>query len=464
MVVSMNIPYTVVIGLGETGFSCVEYLLSQQIAVMVLDSRSEPPLLMQLKKKYPQVPVMTGCFPADVLSHAASIVLSPGISAQHADIISAVSSNTEIIGDIELFARLLERQAIEQNRAVTPVIAITGSNGKSTVTSLVGHMARTDGYQVAVGGNLGVPALTLMSRFQKREHRLPELYVLELSSFQLETTYTLKPLVATVLNICPDHLDRYPSVEAYHAAKQRIFQHCQKAVVNSDDALSGIGIPTGVAVRSFGLTPVSDFSLKLVDKEEWLVQGSVPLLAVSELKILGRHNIANALAALSIGWQAGFSKAAMLSALRTFVGLPHRGEWVKKQNDILWINDSKGTNVGATLATLTGVNGLIPGKWILIAGGAGKNADFSPLQRVVAQYCRAVILIGKEADTVEKLVQVLGSVVPCQYADSMEEAVCLAAQKAKPGDGVLLSPACASLDMFKNFEERGEAFKNACAT
>lgn len=446
MISTMNIPYTAVIGLGETGFSCVEYLLSQQRSVMVLDSRFEPPKLAQLKNTYPQVPIFTGRFSVDVLSHAASVVISPGVSKYHEDIVGVVSPDVEIIGDVELFARSLPKVS---------VIAITGSNGKSTVTALVGHMARVDGRQVAVGGNLGTPVLTL-------EHS--EWYVLELSSFQLETTYSLKPMVATVLNICPDHLDRYSNIESYHAAKQRIFQHCQSVIINRDDPLSGIGAPKKVPVSSFGLTPGLGFCLRMVGNEAWLSEDFTPLMPVSALKILGRHNVANALAALSIGRQAGFSMEAMLNALHTFIGLPHRGEWVKKQNDVVWINDSKGTNVGATLATLTGVGALIAGKWVLIAGGMGKNADFSPLLAVVAEYCCAVILIGKEAHTLSKLTTLLGAVVPCQYANSMEEAVLLASQKAKPGDGVLLSPACASLDMFKNFEERGDAFKNACAT
>jgi UDP-N-acetylmuramoylalanine--D-glutamate ligase len=434
----------VIVGLGATGFSCVEYFVGQQKPIIVIDSRLEPPKLAELKRKYPQVPVVTGCLPADILSKAASIVLSPGISRFHPDIVKSVSNDIECIGDIELFARRLE----------APVIAITGSNGKSTVTSLVGHMALTAGVQVAVGGNLGTPVLAL---------KPAELYVLELSSFQLETTYGLKPLVATVLNICPDHLDRYPDIETYRAAKHRIFQHCQKIVVNKEDAFANEGIPQHCPTLSFGLQSGADFSLIQDASGDWLAYEHKRLLAVSELNILGSHNIANALAALSIGLQAGFSLESMLSALRTFKGLPHRGEWVKNEQDILWMNDSKGTNVGATIATLIGVSALISGKWVIILGGDGKNADFSPLAPILKKYCKTVVLIGKEQKTLNDLKQLLNDAnLSFCYAKNMEEAVNLAEKLVNPGDGVLLSPACASYDMFKNFEERGEAFKHAC--
>jgi len=445
--------YTVIIGLGETGFSCVEYLAPSNLPLIVVDSRPTPPKLAALQKNYPQIPVITGNLPIDILSKADSIILSPGISKQHPDIIKAVPNGMECIGDIELFTRLLKQRAITNHTKEADVIAITGSNGKSTVTSLVGHMARTAGIQVAVGGNLGTPVLALTDA---------ALYVLELSSFQLETTYSLKPLVATILNLCPDHLDRYPDVKHYHAAKQRIFNHCQKVVINKDDAYSSLGTPVGIPTGTFGLNTRAEFSLIAESNQDWLAHEGIPLLPVSELNILGHHNIANALAALSIGAQAGFPMEAMLNALRTFTGLPHRGEWVKKEHDIVWINDSKGTNVGATIATLTGLSSLITGKWILIAGGDGKNADFTPLQSVVSQYCRAVILIGKEPKTLNILKTLLGTVVPCQYVDSMEAAVRLAEKEARAGEGVLLSPACASYDMFRNFEERGEAFKHAC--
>lgn len=445
--------HTVVVGLGETGFSCVEYLVKEKVPIVVVDTRRTPPALAKLKKAYPEVPVFTGGWPKECLANASRVVLSPGISKTHPDIVQALSKDTEIIGDIELFARSLKH---------TPVIAITGSNGKSTVTSLVGHMAERAGIRVAVGGNLGVPVLALRTRFQETHHASPELYVLELSSFQLETTDTLKPLVSTILNICPDHLDRYATLLEYCKAKQRIFQNAERVVINRDDARSCMGLPENIPKSSFGLEPGFTFGLTLQNDQYWLARGNLPLMPVSQLNIVGQHNMANALAALALGEEASFPMEAMLEALRTFRGLPHRGEWVKHKDGIMWVNDSKGTNVGATIATLKGFSTAIPGKWVLIAGGEGKNADFRPLQSVVAKYCRSVILIGKEPKTLEELSTLFREVVPFQYANSMEEAVWLAAKHAILGDGVLLSPACASFDMFKNFEERGEAFKHAC--
>ncbi len=440
----LDADYTVIVGLGATGFSCVEYFVAEHKPIVVIDSRLSPPNLAILKTKYPQVPVITGHLPAEILSNASSIVLSPGISQFHPDIMKYVSPDIQCVGDIEIFAREFQK----------PVIAITGSNGKSTVTSLVGHMAQTAGLNVAVGGNLGTPVLAL---------KPADLYVLELSSFQLETTYSLKPLVATVLNICPDHLDRYPTLESYRAAKHRIFQDCQKIVINRDDVFANEGIPKDRSILSFGLESNADFSLIQDTTEGWLSFDRKRLFPVSQLKILGSHNIANALAALCIGLQAGFSFESMLSALHTFKGLAHRGEWVKKEQDVLWINDSKGTNVGATIATLVGLSTLIPGKWVIILGGEGKNADFSPLAPIIKQFCKSVILIGKEPKTLYDLKQVLNDAkISFVYANSLEEAVSLAAKSANPGDGVLLSPACASYDMFNNFEERGEAFKHAC--
>lgn len=454
--------YTIVIGLGATGFSCVEYLVAQNVPLCVVDTRLEPPLLSQLKTHYPEVPVFTGGWPHECLARASCIILSPGISKTHPQIQKAVRSDTEIIGDIELFARLLTKEAKEDERATTPVIAITGSNGKSTVTALVGHMAHMAGIPVAVGGNLGTPVLALQSQFQREYHTSPQLYVLELSSFQLETTYTLKPFVSTILNICPDHLDRYETMEMYQEAKRRIFQHCERVVVNRDDHYSSIGVPKDIPTASFGLTSDPTFGILSHENQVWLAKNNMPLIPVSSLKILGSHNVANALAALALGEQTGFPMEAMLKGLETFKGLAHRAEWVKKEHEILWVNDSKGTNVHATIATLRGLSNCIVGKWVLILGGTGKNADFRPLQSLVLQHCRALIFIGKEEKTLYDLTKLLSSLLSCYYAESIEEAVYLAAKIAEPCDGVLLSPACASFDMFKNFEERGDAFKYAC--
>lgn len=437
----------IILGLGETGFACAHFLSKQNIPFSIMDTREIPPKLQEFKTQYPSIPVYTGGFDASFLSKATTIILSPGIPKEHPDIVQNISKNTEIIGDIELFARTNQ----------TSVVAITGSNGKSTVTTLVGEMAKAANIKVAVGGNLGTPAVSLLESN-------PEMTVLELSSFQLETTYSLKPETATILNLMPDHLDRYTSLEAYYAAKERIYQNCEKVVINREDTISKSMAPKNVPTWTFGLNNSEDdnaFGLILRNDEYWLSRGQQALLPKSKLRIIGRHNIANALAALALGESVNLPLPAMLNTLQTFTGLEHRCEWVAHSKKILWINDSKGTNVGSTLAALQGLKSEIPGKWILIAGGLGKNQDFSPLIPAVSEVCRFVILIGKAADEFETL---FSPTVPCKKVNSLEDAVQLAEGQANPGDGVLLSPACASYDMFQNFEERGKSFKAAVHT
>lgn len=439
---SYNTEKIVIIGLGETGFSCVEYFAKLKasqpnILIMVADSRKNPRKLQELQTKYPEVKIHTGGFPEEVLREATQIIISPGIAKDHPDLKFKIKKGVPIIGDIELFAREIK----------APVIAITGSNGKSTVTTLVGEMAKQAGIKVSVGGNIGVPALDLLDS-------RPDLYVLELSSFQLETTYSLKPLVSTILNICPDHMDRYVSVEDYTAAKARIFRHSQSVVVNRDDEWVLKQIPNDIPRLSFGLNPPIGDNFGLV--EDQLVKGKERLLSIADLKLFGRHNVANALAALALGDSAKFPMAAMLTALRAFKGLEHRCEWVRTFNGIPWINDSKGTNVGASMAAIGGLANDIPGKWVLIAGGQGKNADFTPLKPLIKAHCRAVVLIG---ETAIELRDLLSDSLPCWVVSNLKEAVQRAVELAIPGDGVLLSPACASYDMFWNFEERGQIFK-----
>jgi UDP-N-acetylmuramoylalanine--D-glutamate ligase len=431
-------------GLGETGFSCTAYCLAHGIIPLAaMDSRENPPRLAEFKALYPNILVYTGGFSRDLLSKTQTLILSPGLSKNHPDIISALPLGAEIIGDIELLAR----------NTKAPVIAITGSNGKSTVTTLVGEMGKAAGHRVGVGGNLGTPALALLGES-------PELYVLELSSFQLETTYSLKPKTATVLNICEDHLDRYPSLEEYKQAKCRIFQNAEQIIVNRHDPIMPENLSLNQRIISFGLDIPTENNYGLIQKntQSFLAKGKRPLLAVSELKIFGQHNVLNALAALALGDSIDLPMSVMLSVLRTFSGLAHRCEWVREHAGILWINDSKGTNVGATVSALQGLGSIIPGKWILIAGGLAKNADFTPLKPIIQQYCRGVVLMGEAAEELEAL---WGSVVSCIRVRDMDEAVFKAASLATVGDGVLLSPACASLDMFKNFAERGEVFKAA---
>ncbi len=436
---------TVIIGLGETGFSCIQHYAAQGMPVIVMDSRENPPKLAALKKNYPHIPVYTGIFPKEILAKTKTVVLSPGISQDHPEIIHSLSPYAEVIGDIELFARAMEANPI------APVVAITGSNGKSTVTTLVGEMAKAAGIRVGVGGNLGTPVLALLKE-------KPDLYVLELSSFQLETTHSLKPVAATVLNICPDHLDRYDSIDAYRKAKHRIFKNAEYIVYNREDPQLPEIMGSDPIMISFGMDAPLENHYGLIKNNDvlWLARGKELLLPASKLKISGLHNLANALAALALGESIALPMASMLSVLQSFTGLPHRAEWVADYLGVPWINDSKGTNVGATLATLQGLADTITGKWVLIAGGVGKNADFSPLVSVIQKHCKAVILIGEATETLYSL---LHGVVNCVRASDMADAVHFAANCVKPGDGVLLSPVCASYDMFKNFEDRGNVFK-----
>lgn len=429
---------TVVVGLGKTGLSCARYLRRQGLDVVVVDSRAEPPGLETLQQELPEVPVYLGQFDGRMLSQAALLVVSPGVALEQHAIAEAVANGVSAIGDIELFAR----------QAKAPVVAITGSNGKSTVTTLVYEMARAAGRDVRVGGNLGTPALELLD-----EHE-PDLYVLELSSFQLETTSSLKAAAATVLNISQDHLDRYRDMQEYTNAKRRIFMGAQTWLINVDDPVVGGWCQPSSGCLRFGIgTPATrfDFGVREAQGRRWLARGEELLLAVDELKIAGTHNVANALAALALGDAVGLPMAAMSEALRQFRGLAHRCQWVAEEGGVTWFNDSKATNVGAAVAAVTGM----PNKVVLIAGGEGKGQDFSPLRPAMAAKGRAVILIGRDASSIKTA---LGDVVPTTFAANLGEAVSQARTLARPGDAVLLAPACASFDMFSGYEDRGEQF------
>jgi UDP-N-acetylmuramoylalanine--D-glutamate ligase len=328
------------------------------------------------------------------------------------------------------------------------VIAVTGSNGKSTVTTLVAEMARASGRRVAVGGNLGTPALDLLATQQDAQ-----LFVLELSSFQLETTSSLNAVVAVVLNISEDHMDRYADINEYAAAKQRVYQGNGMMIINADDPRVVAMIEPGRPFIRFtlGEPAEGDFGLREVHGEVWLCHGRQPWLAATELRLPGRHNQANALAALALGHAAGLEQQAMLTALRQFSGLPHRCQWVAGINGVTWYNDSKATNVGATLAMIDGM----PGPLVLIMGGQGKGQDFTPLAAALRHKVHSVILLGEAAPNLQ---QAIGDAASVQHADSMQQAVRLAAAAAQAGASVVLSPACASFDMFNNFEHRGEVF------
>jgi UDP-N-acetylmuramoylalanine--D-glutamate ligase len=435
----------IVIGLGKTGFSCVNYLVKRGIEVTVIDSRTEPPELNRLKKTFPQVPVYLGSFMPEILSQADELILSPGISLHTPEIFAQTKIGKSIIGDIELFTR----------HTKAPIVAITGSNGKSTVTTLVGEMAKNAGIIVGVGGNLGTPALDLITTPE------PKLYVLELSSFQLETTSSLQAAAAVILNISPDHMDRYRNLDEYIAAKMNIYKNCQTAIINRDESFYQKPeflrtYPNLQSAESFGLNQSQDLNFGY--HQGFLMHGAIKLLSCNDLRIKGAHQIANALAALALGQAIKLPMDVMLQTLREFVGLSHRCQWVRKLEEVDYYNDSKGTNVGATKAAIEGLGTGIAGKIILIAGGQGKNADFFLLSTTAKKYLRTAILIGEDA---QKIGLALKNATQIAYAKSMEEAVSLARKAARKNDIVLLSPACASFDMFKNYEHRGEVFMQA---
>ncbi len=433
----------IIVGLGVTGLSVARYLAGRDLPFAVCDTRTNPPGLDKLKRFAPMADLYLGELDAQLLSSADELIVNPGIPLSTPAIQTAIQAGVKVVGDIELFARAVD----------APIVAITGSNAKSTVTTLVGLMAEKAGRRVAVGGNIGTPALDLLDS-------KADLYVLELSSFQLETTEALNAEVATVLNISEDHMDRYADLGAYHLAKHRIFRGARQVVVNRDDALTRPLVADRLPCWSFGLgkPDFRGFGLIEQDGQKHLAFEFKALMSVGELKIRGAHNQANALAALALGHAVGLPMTAMLEALRDFPGLPHRCQWVGQHAGVDYYDDSKATNVGAALAAIEGFGGTLQGRQVLIAGGDGKGADFSPLCEPISRYCRAVVLLGRDAD---KLEQVLKGHVPLQRVSSLDEAVSAAASLAQPGDAVLLSPACASLDMFANFEERGRLFAAA---
>jgi UDP-N-acetylmuramoylalanine--D-glutamate ligase len=379
----------------------------------------------------------------EFLCRADELYVSPGLALATPALQAAAARGVKLSGDIDLFAR----------NAKAPIVAISGSNAKSTVTTLVGEMAAAAGKRVAVGGNLGTPALDLLSDDV-------ELYVMELSSFQLETTHDLGAEVATVLNVSEDHMDRYSGLPAYHLAKHRIFRGAKQVVVNRQDALSRPLMGEGLPCWTFGLgkPDFKAFGIREENGEKYLAFEFQNLMPVRELKIRGAHNQSNALAALALGHAVGLPFDAMLASLRSFGGLEHRCQWVRDLNGVSYYNDSKATNVGAALAAIEGLGADIDGKLLLIAGGDGKGADFKDLKGPVAAHCRAVVLMGRDADLIAAA---LGDAVPQVRASSLDDAIAQCEALAQPGDAVLLSPACASFDMFKNYEERGHLFARA---
>jgi UDP-N-acetylmuramoylalanine--D-glutamate ligase len=430
----------VIVGLGRTGFSCARYLRKRGWRVAVTDTRAEPPELKRLLALDADIEVRLGGLDARLLEGALCVVVSPGVSLAEPFFAEARRRGLEIVGDIELFARAAD----------APVVGITGTNGKSTVTTLLANMAAGSGLKLRAGGNLGAPALDLLDASV-------ELYILELSSFQLETTESLSLAAASVLNVTPDHLDRYADLRAYAAAKARIFARCDVAVINLDDPLVAAMVGPGRRQLSFSLRADvgADYALmRRDDGDWWLMRREEPLLAFSQMRLTGLHNAANALAALALAEALALPRAGCVAALREFTGLAHRTQWVAEIGGVRYVNDSKGTNVGATLAAVAGM----PGPLIVIAGGDGKGQDFRPLRAVFAGKVRSAVLIGRDAQALGAALQGASEL---HYAASLEAAVECAARLAQPGDTVLLSPACASLDMFRNYVHRGDVFAGA---
>lgn len=432
----------VVVGLGKTGLSCLRFLHGRGYPVAVNDTRENPPGLDALRAEFPDVPVSLGKLDEKLLRSAREIVASPGISVNEPVLAAAQADGIPVVGDIEIFCR----------EVAAPIVAITGSNAKSTVTTLVGLMAQNAGIDTGVGGNLGTPVLDML-----REQGEQALYVLELSSFQLETTHSLQAAVAVVLNMSEDHMDRYASMLDYHRAKHRIFRNCRRYVVNRDDPLTRPLIENGVPNTSFGLNApdLNQFGVLWQDGSKWLARGREKLLPVTDMKIRGDHNVANALAALALGEAIKLPMDVMLQTLRDFPGLPHRCELVAEHEGVAWYNDSKGTNVGSTLAAINGLGAAVTGKLVLIAGGVGKGQDFTPLSAPLEKFARALVLIGEDGP---KIGAAVSPAVPRVSAGSLREAVAKAKELAQGGDAVVLSPACASFDMFKNYEDRGQQF------
>lgn len=442
--VDNNKTYVLVLGLGKTGQSIARYLRRKNIPFIVYDTREHPADLEAFYSEFNDVDVFLGLFPEALLENVSDVMSSPGVSLDIPLIQAVLSKKIPIYGDIECLAR----------ESTAPMIAITGTNGKSTVTTIVGEMAQMAGINVAVAGNIGTPVLDLLDNGIHYN-----LWVLELSSFQLDLTTSLAPVAATILNITSDHLDRHHSFQSYVDAKQNVYHRAATMIYNRDDELTK-PVDHLTHLTSFGLdVPVTgQWGIIEDGSQSFLAYGAEKLMSVEQLKIKGRHNWANALAACALAHAAGIDFQCMTTVLKQFAGLPHRVQWVRTLNGVDWINDSKGTNIGATCSAISGIGGSMQGKIVLIAGGQGKGADFSELSSTMAEHVRTVVLIGEDADKMERA---LADVVPVLRAATLEEAVKLAHCQAQSGDVVMLSPACASQDMFRDFNDRGQVFVSA---
>jgi UDP-N-acetylmuramoylalanine--D-glutamate ligase len=436
----------VVLGLGQTGLSMVRHLVRHGARVRVADTRVAPPHANDLMADFTGVPLETGPLSDATFRGADLIAISPGVSQYQAAIQSAVADGVELVGDVELFARALP--------AGQKVLAITGTNGKTTVTALTGSLARAAGLATVVAGNIGDAVLDVLAQHESGAP-FPDVFVLELSSYQLETITSLKPVAATVLNVSANHLDRYLGIADYAAAKARIFAAAGVQILNRDDAIVRLMRQPGRTAQTFGAgVPRSEEEWGLVERADgaWLARGGELLVPARSLSLVGRHNALNALAALALVSSVAPLRRPVFDALVAFTGLPHRMEPVAEAGDVRFVNDSKGTTVAATEVALSGLGRPV----VLIAGGDGKGQSFAPLRTAVEAACRAVLLIGRDAPLIERALS--GSRVPVESVGTLDAAVQRAIAIARPGDVVLLSPACASLDQFRNYEERGERF------
>ncbi|MEA1888629.1 MAG: UDP-N-acetylmuramoyl-L-alanine--D-glutamate ligase [Pseudomonadota bacterium] len=434
--------HAAVIGLGKSGLATAVFLSRQGLDVDVYDSSNDPVLRQQLKQQLPDVRLHCGSLAVEHWRDDSLLVVSPGVPLSHPDLAPLLATGVRPVGDVELFAQCVQ----------SPVIAITGSNGKSTVTALLGEILQHAGQRVAVGGNIGVPVLELLNDDEN------DIYVLELSSFQLETTWTLKPAIAVVLNIAADHMDRYQGIEDYIATKAKVYQGSEKMLLNADESsVMQMQQSDQESLLFSSAVPEKeqDYGLSTINDAVFLCRGNKVLIAAEDIHLTGLHNLLNVLAAWALASSVGVGDSQIKEAVIAFRGLPHRMELLHIINGVVWINDSKGTNVGASVAALRGLDSPV----VLIAGGIAKDADFAPLREAVEQHVKAVVLIGRDA---EKIQEALSDVVTTSQAADMSDAVTQAYALAEPGDVVLLSPACASFDMYQNFEQRGDDFRR-CA-
>ena len=441
-----------VLGLGDTGLSMARWLVRHGADVAVADTRAAPPRARVLSDELPRVKLVTGPFRDEDFARADMIAVSPGVDRRAPGIARSIERGTTVVGDVELFAHALQSHYLS---ATTPkVLAVTGSNGKSTVTAMCGAMCQAAGRATVVAGNIGLPVLDALSAMLHQAEPA-DIFVLELSSFQLESTSSLEPDAAAMLNLSEDHLDRYDGMTDYAAAKARVFAGHGVQVLNRDDARSMAMALPGREVTTFGTQTAGaarDWGVRTSRGRQVLAQGEREVMPVADLPVAGMHNAANALAALALSSALKLPEARLIDGLRGFKGLPHRLQWIAEIRDVTFYNDSKGTNVGASVAALSGMTRPA----VLIAGGDGKGQDFAPLAEAVARHARAVVLIGRDAPLIDKVIVQSG--VPRTRVKTMEEAVHAAYRASEPGDVVLLSPACASFDMFRSYVDRGEAF------